>query len=242
MTGSHEVRGSIPLSSTRSSNGTADPLWLAVFFMHSSNHMKTTQPHSIPLMPTADSPSWRRCRRFAIVWIIGLLFFASAGDRGRATERPGEASNAGVTGTETQAFPVVHIYFADRKGRYLQAEERIFTGPERDIDRGRAIVEALIKGPKSGLMRTIPASTQLRAFYLAPGRRAYVDLSESVTEQYPGGCRSEILTLYSIVNSLILNMPEVSSVKVLVGGRDAPTLAGHIDIRLPFTSDMSLIR
>jgi spore germination protein GerM len=193
-------------------------------------------------MSTADSLSWRPCRRFAIVWIIGLGLFASTGDHGQATEQPGETSNSGVSVTETQAFPVAHIYFADRNGRYLQAEERFFSGSERDIDRGRAIVEALIKGPKSGLMRTIPAGTQLRAFYLAPGRRAYVDLSDSITEQYPGGCRSEILTLYSIVNSLILNMPEVSTVKVLVGGRDVPTLAGHIDIRFPFTSDMSLIR
>jgi hypothetical protein len=174
--------------------------------------------------------------------IIGLLLFASTGDEGRATERPGETSNSGVSVTEPQVFPVVHIYFADRNGRYLQAEERIFAGSEREIDRGRAIVEALIKGPKPGLIRTIPAGTQLRAFFLAPGSRAYVDLSESVTEQYPGGCKSEILTLYSIVNSLILNMPEVSTVKILVGGRDVPTLAGHIDIRYPFTADMSLIR
>jgi hypothetical protein len=174
--------------------------------------------------------------------VIGLLSFASNGDQGRATERPGQASTAGVSVTDTQAFPVVHIYFADRNGRYLQAEERIFSGAEREIDRGRAIVEALIKGPRPGLMRTIPAGTQLRAFYLAPGNRAYVDLSERITERYPGGCKSEILTLYSIVNSLILNLPEVSTVKILVGGRDVSTLAGHIDIRYPFTADMSLIR
>jgi len=210
--------------------------------MHNSNHMKTTKSNSTSLMSIADFPSLHRCHRFAIVWIIGLLLFASTGDHGRATERHSQTSNAGGSVTEPQAFPMVHIYFADRNGRYLQAEERLFAGSEREIDRGRAIVEALIKGPKPGLMRTIPAGTQLRAFYLAPGRRAYVDLSESITEQYPGGCKSEILTLYSIVNSLILNMPEVSTVKVLVGGRDVPTLAGHIDIRFPFTSDMSLIR
>ena len=171
-----------------------------------------------------------------------MLLVGSTGSHGRAIERPGETLNASVAATASQASPVVHIYFADRNGRYLQAEERIFTGSERNIDRGRAILEALIKGPKPGLMRTSPAGTRLRAFYLAPGGRAYVDLSESIREQYPGGCKSEILTLYSIVNSLILNLPEVSSVKVLVDGRDVPTLAGHIDIRFPFTSDMSLIR
>lgn len=193
-------------------------------------------------MPTAEPPACRRCCRFAMLCVIGLLLFAPTGDECRAAERPGEVSNSGASAAEPQSFPVVHIYFADRNGRYLQAEERFFAGSEREIDRGRAIVEALIKGPKPGLMRTIPAGTRLRAFYLAPGNRAYVDLSESVTEQYPGGCKSEILTLYSIVNSLILNMPEVSTVKILVGGRDVPTLAGHIDIRYPFTADMSLIR
>ena len=156
--------------------------------MHNSIHMTPTKSNSTPFMSTADSPSWRRCRRFAILWIIGLVLFASTGDLGRATEQPGETSNSGVSVTEMQAFPVAHIYFADRNGRYLQAEERFFSGSGRDIDRGRAIVEALIKGPKSGLMRTIPAGTQLRAFYLAPGRRAYVDLSDRNTEQYPGGC------------------------------------------------------
>ncbi|MGD8971450.1 MAG: GerMN domain-containing protein [Desulfobacterales bacterium] len=204
--------------------------------------MKTTKSNSASLMSTAELPACRRCCRFAMLCVIGLLSFASNGDQGRATERPGQASTAGVSVTDTQAFPVVHIYFADRNGRYLQAEERIFSGAEREIDRGRAIVEALIKGPRPGLMRTIPAGTQLRAFYLAPGNRAYVDLSERITEQYPGGCKSEILTLYSIVNSLILNLPEVSTVKILVGGRDVSTLAGHIDIRYPFTADMSLIR
>ncbi len=210
--------------------------------MHSSMLMKTTESNSTSLMSTAELPACRRCRRFTMLCVIGLALLAPGGDEGRAAERPGEISNSGVSATEPQAFPVVHIYFADRNGRYLQAEERIFAGSEGEIDRGRAIIEALIKGPKPGLMRTIPAGTQLRAFYLAPGNRAYVDLSESITEQYPGGCRSEILTLYSIVNSLILNMPEVSTVKILVGGRDVPTLAGHIDIRYPFTADMSLIR
>jgi hypothetical protein len=204
--------------------------------------MKTTKSDSTSLMSTAGPPACHRCRRFALWCLIGLLLFAPSGNEGLTAERPGEVSTSGVSATEPLAFPVGHIYFADRNGRYLQAEERIFARSEGEIDRGRAIMEALIKGPKPGLMRTIPAGTQLRAFYLAPGNRAYVDLSENITEKYPGGCKSEILTLYSIVNSLILNMPEVSTVKILVGGRDVPTLAGHIDIRHPFKADMSLIR
>ncbi|MFZ0612311.1 MAG: GerMN domain-containing protein [Desulfobacterales bacterium] len=176
------------------------------------------------------------------LWAGAVLALAGAGGAGRAADQAGDTSISGVPSAEPQPVAVDHIYFADRNGRHLQAEERFFTGSERGPERGRTIVEALIKGPKSGLMRTLPAGTRLRGFYLASGNRAYVDFSESIAEQHPGGCQSEILTLYSIVNSLVLNMPEVSTVKILVGGRDVSTLAGHIDIRKPFTADMSLIR
>ncbi len=172
-----------------------------------------------------------------------MLALAGTGGAGPAAESSGGPSISGVPSAETQPVPVDHIYFADRSGRYLQAEERVLDGTEKGAERrGRTIVEALIKGPRTGLMRTLPAGTRLRGFYLASGNRAFVDFSESIAEQHPGGCQSEILTLYSIVNSLVLNMPEVSTVKILVGGRDAATLAGHIDIRQPFTADMSLIR
>lgn len=181
--------------------------------------------------------------RFFALWAGALLTLTVAGGTGLAAEPAGDTSTAGIPpAAETRPVAVDHIYFADRSGRYLQAEERFFTGPERGPERGRTIVEALIKGPRSGLMRTLPAGTRLRGFYLASGKRAYVDFSESIAEQHPGGCRTELLTLYSIVNSLVLNMPEVSTVKILVGGRDVSTLAGHIDIRQPFTADMSLIR
>ncbi len=204
--------------------------------------MKTASSNPSSRMASAAQTTRRRCGRFAPLCVLGLLLIALAGGEGRSADRTGGDSDAGVSAAEPPAFPVAHIYFADPSGRYLQAEERIFTGPEMKVDRGRSIVEALIKGPKSGLIRTIPVGTQLRGFYLASGNRAYVDFSEHIVERYPGGCKSEILTLYSIVNSLILNLPEVATVKILVGGRDVPTLAGHIDIRNSFTADMSLIR
>jgi len=43
-------------------------------------------------------------------------------------------------------------------------------------------------------------------------------LSESVRENHPGGCKSELMTIYSIVNSLILNVSEIEAVKILIGG------------------------
>ncbi len=137
---------------------------------------------------------------------------------------------------------VGHVYFADKDNSYLSAENRTFKSGDSPADTGRQIVAALIKGPQKGLVRTVPSATTLRAFFLTPDGTAYVDLSEEVTSGHPGGCKTEILTVYSIVNSLILNLPEIESVKILVGGREALTLAGHVDIRFPLKADMLLIR
>jgi spore germination protein GerM len=143
---------------------------------------------------------------------------------------------------DPQSQIMVHLYFSDRLGNYLQAEERSLSSVTHAVEKGRLIVKALIKGPKTDLIRTIPTGTRLNAFYLGPGGRAYVDLSETVMNDSPGGSRSELLTVYSIVNSLILNIPEIKAVKILINGRETPTLAGHIDNRYSFTSDMLLIR
>jgi len=107
---------------------------------------------------------------------------------------------------------------------------------------GRAIVDALIRGPRNALLRTIPEGTTLRAFHLLENGTAYVDLSAAAKENHPGGARSELMTIYSLVNSLILNMPDVAAVKILIDGHEATTLAGHIDLRYPFTANMLLIR
>ena len=143
---------------------------------------------------------------------------------------------------DSQSLSMVHLYFADRYGNYLQAEERQLSSVTHAVEKGQLIVKALIKGPKTDLIRTIPSGTRLHAFYLDRDGRAYVDLSDNVMIDSPRGCKSEILTIYSIVNSLILNTPEIETVKILVNGRETQTLGGHIDNRYSFTADMLLIR
>lgn len=144
--------------------------------------------------------------------------------------------------TQSLAKSAANLYFSDRDNLYLISETRTLPRPEDPEDFGKVILKALEKGPTGGLTRTIPAGTRVRAFYLAQGGAAVVDLSEAVSEKHPGGCKTELLTLYSLVNSLILNIPEIDSVKILIGGREAMTLAGHVDLRFPFSADMLLIR
>jgi Sporulation and spore germination len=135
-----------------------------------------------------------------------------------------------------------HLYFADRDYYYLTSEQRTVSHSGNSVGYAAAIVEALIKGPQNSLVRTLSANTKLRAIYLTPDGACYVDLSLEVRKDHPGGCNSELLTIYSVVNSLILNVPEIKRVKLLIDGKEAQTLAGHIDLAFPFEANMLLIR
>ncbi len=137
---------------------------------------------------------------------------------------------------------VVHLYFAHKDIAFLASEVRIMVRSDDPVEFGKSIMDALIKGPREDLSPTIPSTAGLRAFFITPDGTAFVDLKQNIADKHPGGSRSEILTIYSIVNSLILNIPQIKTVRILIDGHESPTLTGHVDIRLPFKANMLLIR
>jgi spore germination protein GerM len=148
---------------------------------------------------------------------------------------------SGGMSAPTQKSPV-HLYFASHNSYFLMAEQRVVLHPAEPVGLAGTIVKALIKGPQKGLLKTIPADTRLKALFITPDGTCYVDLSEAVRKNHPGGSKSELLTIYSMVNSLVLNVPEIERVQILIDGNQAPTLAGHIDLQVPVKADMLLIR
>lgn len=137
---------------------------------------------------------------------------------------------------------LIHLYFADGSNSYLSAETREVIVPDDPCKSGRTIIEALIEGPRKDLIRTLPDATHLRSFFLTEDGTAYVDFNTAIKENHPGGSESELMTIYSVVNSLILNIDQIHSVKILIEGQEALTLAGHLDLRFPFDANMLLIR
>ena len=137
---------------------------------------------------------------------------------------------------------LAHLYFLDKEGQFLIAEERTLKHPESPAFFARSIVEALIKGPQKGLIRTLPADTGVRAIYVTQEGICYVDLTSNIADKHPGGIKTELFSVYSIVNSVVLNVPEVEAVKILINGDESATLAGHIDLQVPVKANMLLIR
>jgi len=154
-------------------------------------------------------------------------------------QRDGSAS---VENGQLKKASDVYLYFADEKGFSLVAEKRLINQNEDPAEMGRAIIEDLIKGPNGNLVRTIPQGTSLNAVYVTQDGTAFVDFSNALRENHPGGSQTELLTVYSIVNSLALNIQQVERVKILIDGGETMTIAGHIDSRFPFQANMTLIQ
>ncbi len=136
----------------------------------------------------------------------------------------------------------IHLYFGGRQGRYLTAEQRIVDQPADAVAYGRRILAALLEGPKKGASMTLPREVVLRAFYIVNDGVAYVDFESGSFDSHPGGVEAELLSIYSIVNTLVLNVEEIRSVKLLIGGQETATLAGHVDLSRPFKADMLWVR
>ena len=166
---------------------------------------------------------------------FGYKLFLSAGTKERPELTPSKSLSK-------SAKVRTHLYFLDPDHRFLKAEERTLVQQDGIVERARGIVCALIEGPEGDFLPTVPAETRLLALYVTEDGIAYVDLDRAISEKHPGGSLCEMFTIFSIVNTMALNIPEINAVKILIEGREAKTLAGHIDIRFPFRPDMLMIK
>jgi len=137
---------------------------------------------------------------------------------------------------------VVHLYFADAKRPFLVAEARVVIDSGDPMAFSRKLVSELIDGSARGNLATIPAGTQLRSLFLLDDGTAVVDFTARIRKNHPGSCRLAQLTLFSVVNSLILNVSEIDRVKILIDGAEVQTLTGHLALEFPLTADMLLTR
>ena len=176
-----------------------------------------------------------------VMVILGIAAYGVLRSRPEPGTAPVEtAEKAGPSaGVNTE----VYLYFAARDCASLSAERRVVALAADPVQSARAIIHALARGPRQAdLVATVPAETACRALYVTADGTAYVDFSSAIREYQPGGSQAELLTVYAIVNSLAVNVDGIDRVKFLIEGREADTLAGHVDLRFAFAPDMRMVR
>lgn len=134
----------------------------------------------------------------------------------------------------------VIIFFSDGNERFLVPEKRYIVKETEPRLRVEALVKALIDGSKTGLTRTLPEKATVRSVKVA-GDTVEVDFSRDLVDRHPGGSAAEMATIYSLVHTVTENVPQIKRVKILVEGKDLPSIKGHVDARRPFTPERELI-
>jgi hypothetical protein len=86
------------------------------------------------------------------------------------------------------------------------------------------------------------AEVRLRALYLDASGVAYLDLALPAQKDVKASAWEELLALYALVNTLTQNFEEIRQVRFLLNGREAQTLAGHLDLAGTFAKRMDLVK
>ena len=134
------------------------------------------------------------------------------------------------------------LFYVAEDGTRLASVERDVAYGEGPDDQAREIIAAQIAPAAEPLVSAIPPGTTLRAVFITKNGDAYVDLSREARAAHPGGTLSELLTVYTIVNALTVNLPAVTAVQVLVDGKEVDTLAGHVDLRRPLAKNLAWVQ
>ena len=136
----------------------------------------------------------------------------------------------------------VLIYFPSADGEGLVGESHEIFNTTAPGDRAKQILADLISGPETEYsLRALPPGTQLRQVYVLDDGTAFVDFTADLERGLGGGSSEELYTVYSIINSVALNIPEIRRVGILINGEPVDTLNGHLDLRRPLTPDVSII-
>lgn len=178
------------------------------------------------------------------VLVVGLLAWGVS----RGLERlaglepePDAAAAPPVAGASVPRITAT-LYYGSVDGQSLVAVRREVPLAEGLVPQGREIVGMQLQAAPSPFVSVVPEGTMLRAFYVTERGDAFVDLSPEASSGHPGGSSSELLTVYAIVNAVTANLPSIQRVQILIDGREADTLAGHVDLRRPLQQDLSLVR
>jgi sporulation and spore germination protein len=136
----------------------------------------------------------------------------------------------------------VKMFFPSTKGNSLLTaqDDTIFKSGEL-ANRAKQILQKLQEGPHNdGALPSMPKDTKIQDFFITEQGIALVNFSSNISTNHPGGVLNELATIYSVVNSLTYNLDEIKEVKILIGGVEKETLAGHCLLLLPLTMDLSI--
>ena len=194
-------------------------------------------------MPKKKSKTKKNKRRFPLLKVtITILIFVCVLFYGLNKYGDLDISKDLLKGLIQKGEIEVALYFADPHSEYLVNEQREIKDAFSKKQKIAKTIDELIKGPKGNLIHTIPSTTRLNNIHINGDGIVWLDFDAHLSQDHPGGSSSEIMTVYSIVNTVLLNFKDLSKVRILIEGNEVRTLAGHIDCSKPFVLNNDFIK
>src|SRR5262245_26107644 len=178
---------------------------------------------------------------FAVITIVAVVLVVRSTSRFRSGTRAAAAPSPTAPAPPGRKIKA-RLFYVGENGTKLTGIERDVAFADNAAEQAREIVAAQVGAVAEPLVSAVPAGTTLRALFITENRQAFVDLSRDVIAAHPGGTINELLTVYTIVNAVTANLPAITSVQVLVDGKEVDTLAGHVDLRRPLTKNLAWVQ
>jgi sporulation and spore germination protein len=107
--------------------------------------------------------------------------------------------------------------------------------PKDVSKRPKEVLRALVnRYLENGSTHPLGAGADINEVYVVNGNLAVVDVNAAFADGHRSGILVEELTLASMAETLSANVSGVTQMKLLVDGKERPTLAGHADLTEPY--------
>ncbi len=183
----------------------------------------------------------------AIASVAGLYYFRGVSRiielfRRQQTVREKPFQPASPLLTQPAAILPVKLYFPSlTHPGMLEEEKSEIRASALDQNRAKQIILKIIEGSKEHRGRTISQDTVLRELFLTSDGTAYVDFSDAIQKNHPGGIECELQTIYAVVDSLTVNIPSIKRIRFLIDDVEVETLSGHSDLDQSYVQNLDYI-
>jgi len=138
---------------------------------------------------------------------------------------------------QAESYRSVILFFADA-GTQLARETRDIDSCDDDIDCLKSTLDELLNGPIGEFEETLPKGSLVNDVRIE-GSLATIEFNSTFSEAMTSGSSAEMLAVYSVVNTVVVNFPRIQRVKLNVAGNTASILR-HLDLSDPLSPDYSL--
>jgi hypothetical protein len=166
-----------------------------------------------------------------LVGVVAMGFYARS-MRGRAAETASRISdNRPVAPPVSGSSERVTLYVAYDDLGVIRPQTAEIPLPSGRQQRAQELLRALLQVYlDKNSPHPLPPGADIPEVYIVEPGLAVLDTNAAFADNHRSGVLVEELTVASLVQTLVANVAGITRVKILVAGKQRPTLAGHADL------------